>query len=168
MDSFSICLVKASRWAPFIDRVWSSNSSPLKPHEDGPAYHPVVATISLGSHAIFHYYQYQDNLESGYTIDRTPVLSLLLERRSVVITTSSLYTDHLHGIEERDEDDLEFDQGGSLRVANTSASIANQNMVTGGLLRLIRDGGGRLKRGIRYSLTCRDVGRVASSKAFGR
>ncbi|KZV84603.1 hypothetical protein EXIGLDRAFT_842051 [Exidia glandulosa HHB12029] len=32
----------------------------LMPHEDGPAYQPVVGTISLGSHAVFNYYKYAD------------------------------------------------------------------------------------------------------------
>ena len=35
-------------------------TSSVQPHEDGPSYHPVVATISLGSHTVFHYYRYKD------------------------------------------------------------------------------------------------------------
>jgi len=74
-----------------------------QPHEDGPQYHPVVATISLGSHSVFHYYQYRqeyDGSEStslGKSINMTPVLSVLLEPRSLIISSGSMYTSHLHG-----------------------------------------------------------------------
>ena len=85
----------------------------MQPHEDGPAYHPVVATISLGGHAIFHYFRYAPEGEGdaedaegakepwtsnhGRRIDPRPVLTVLLEPRSVVITTGTLYKTHLHG-----------------------------------------------------------------------
>ncbi|KAJ4480882.1 hypothetical protein J3R30DRAFT_3462088 [Lentinula aciculospora] len=83
----------------------------IMPHQDGPAYHPVVATISLGSYTSFHYYKYTtgtqaqdatDGLSPGpegvaRIIDPTPVMSVLLEPRSVIITSGSLYTSHLHG-----------------------------------------------------------------------
>ena len=29
---------------------------PLQPHEDGPLYHPVVTTVSLGSHTLLDFY----------------------------------------------------------------------------------------------------------------
>ncbi|TEB33852.1 hypothetical protein FA13DRAFT_1730122 [Coprinellus micaceus] len=77
----------------------------IMPHEDGPKYHPVVATLSLGSHSVFHYYRYNETESpegqgasgSGRSIDRNPVLSLLLERRSLVISFNDMYTSHLHG-----------------------------------------------------------------------
>lgn len=64
----------------------------FKPHEDGPAYHPVVATLSLASHAVFHYYQYRSSeiqkegeeealSPRGRTIDPQPVMSIFLETR---------------------------------------------------------------------------------------
>ena len=76
-----------------------------KPHEDGPKYYPVVATISLGSHAVFHYYEYKAELETddlaishgGRIIDMSPVLSVLLEPRSLIISSGTMYTSHLHG-----------------------------------------------------------------------
>jgi alkylated DNA repair protein alkB homolog 6 len=78
---------------------------PLKPHEDGPRYHPVVATISLGSHTVFHYYKYKAELKTddfaisheGKIIDMSPVLSVLLEPRSLIISSGTMYTSHLHG-----------------------------------------------------------------------
>ncbi|KAF8588035.1 hypothetical protein K439DRAFT_1336264, partial [Ramaria rubella] len=33
----------------------------IMPHEDGPSYHPVVATLSLGSHAVFNYHRYLED-----------------------------------------------------------------------------------------------------------
>ncbi|KAL0565701.1 hypothetical protein V5O48_016320 [Marasmius crinis-equi] len=168
----------------------------IMPHEDGPAYHPAVATISLGSHAIFHYYQYKTDDETepedgalrrqtadaenshnplraseGRAVDPTPVLTVLLEPRSVVITTGEFYRSHLHGISEVSEDLLI--PGGTddmaphvvvpMRVelgagaAETRLPIANWKLVSGDNYRA----GGCLKRGTRHSLTCRDVVRVS-------
>ncbi|KAH7103695.1 hypothetical protein BKA62DRAFT_742451 [Auriculariales sp. MPI-PUGE-AT-0066] len=164
----------------------------IMPHEDGPAYHPVVATISLGSHAVFNYYRYlsddpsitasvasamlssKDAAEGrGRPINPNPVLSLLLEPRSLVITRSSLYTGHLHGIEERKEDVFapapapEEQQEnrdpaaegeiGAVRVANWQTA---QNEVA--------RTGGTLVRDTRVSLTCRDVDRVLDARRVGR
>ncbi|KAF8624064.1 hypothetical protein AX15_006076 [Amanita polypyramis BW_CC] len=78
----------------------------IMPHEDGPIYHPVVATISLGSHTVFHYYQYAEESGStgnegsygrGRTVKPSPVMSVLLERRSLIITTDEMYSSRLHG-----------------------------------------------------------------------
>lgn len=81
----------------------------LQPHEDGPMYFPVVATLSLGSHCVFNYYKYKDDIPSGFpsasrttegngrAIDRTPIQSLLLERRSLVVSYNDKYTTYLHG-----------------------------------------------------------------------
>lgn len=142
-----------------------------KPHEDGPAYYPVVATLSLGSHAMFHYYQYKpqavsangdnntNSSENGRPIDPTPVLSVLLEPRSLIVTQSSLYTSHLHGIDDVVED--VFLQASNSE--NCSVRIANLDLLKGTEEREAIINGGVLKRGIRYSLTCRDVAKVASS-----
>ncbi|KAI0633061.1 hypothetical protein C8Q77DRAFT_1121365 [Trametes polyzona] len=153
----------------------------IMPHEDGPAYHPVVATLSLGSHTVFHYYQYKPDSEpssdapgttqsagtttasgpmlasgSGRPIDPAPVLSLLLEPRSLVITTSSLYTSHLHGIEEVQTDSFTADGRAP------QERIANYTLLRGKAEREAVEHGGTLERGMRYSLTCRDVEKVAA------
>lgn len=126
----------------------------IMPHQDGPAYHPVVATLSLGSHTVMHYYDLPA---------REPVLSLLLEPRSLVITTQEQYTAHAHGIDSVTED----------RIGDFV--WANAEMVGSGL-------GGRgegstnsspptegevLPRGTRYSLTFRDVARVMNVSRLG-
>src|ERR1700691_882114 len=135
----------------------TNDLSIFQPHEDGPSYHPVVATISLGSHAIFHYYSYRSDdtlgsanqsADTGRLVDPTPVLSLLLEPRSVVITTSSLYTSHLHGIQELEEDIIIPAGDGQMPlVGDLNVPIANWHMLTGEKERSIMQDGGALRRG---------------------
>ncbi|KIL59979.1 hypothetical protein M378DRAFT_84362 [Amanita muscaria Koide BX008] len=138
----------------------------IMPHEDGPIYHPVVATISLGSHTMFHYYQYanepsgQRPHEAGRSIDPNPVVSLLLERRSLIVTTGEMYMGHLHGIEETNQDDILQGALVSLKTGD-STEIANQHLLTDKEIIKVMEYGGSLKRGTRHSLTFRDVGRVA-------
>ena len=146
-------------------------SSFSQPHEDGPAYHPVVATLSLGSPTVFHYYQYKPDTDAspiqisapnelisstGRPIDPTPVVSLLLEPRSLVITTSTLYDSHLHGIEGRVEDKFEEDG------RPPQERIANYDLLKGKEAKEAIANGSILERGMRYSLTCRDVEKVAA------
>ncbi|KIM82017.1 hypothetical protein PILCRDRAFT_820910 [Piloderma croceum F 1598] len=155
----------------------------IMPHEDGPSYHPVVATISLGSHAVFHYYNYKSedalatsessnqSSEAGRVVNPVPILSVLLEPRSVIITTSSLYTSHLHGIQELHEDIIvptSAEDGQIPLVAGLDVPIANWHMLTGENERRIVQDGGTLRRGTRYSLTCRDVEKVAGGTTFLR
>lgn len=104
-----------------------------QPHEDGPAYHPAVATISLASAQCIDIYQYlsptdpspplthsapvstagkDDNgtdsasISSGKAIAAVPLSRLYLEPRSLLILSSSLYASHLHGITETTKDVL--------------------------------------------------------------
>ncbi|KIP06874.1 hypothetical protein PHLGIDRAFT_71993 [Phlebiopsis gigantea 11061_1 CR5-6] len=146
----------------------------IMPHEDGPSYHPVVATLSLGSHAVFHYYRYRDEGDSaltrenlapmtsvqGHAVDPTPVASVLLEPRSLVITTNDLYARHLHGIAEIEED--VFNAPGDA-PDTIPAPIRNTKLLGDGATRDVVLQGGKLIRNVRYSLTCRDVERVASA-----
>ncbi|KAF8509465.1 hypothetical protein BU17DRAFT_98905 [Hysterangium stoloniferum] len=150
----------------------------IMPHEDGSSYHPVVATLSLGSHAVFNYHRYlTDDIKplpsnihcAGRSIDPNPVLSLLLERRSLVITAKSLYKEHLHAIQPLeydvlapwDEDELREPVGGSVKVANC-------NVIRGKVESKASREGGLLRRGTRLSLTCRDVERVVGGKGLGK
>lgn len=100
----------------------SSNDSILptpadaQPHEDGPAFRPLVATLSLGAPTILDFYHYvsptapsppmiattEDN--SGRSIAAVPLGHVLLMPRSLFILTGSLYSSHLHGIEARERD----------------------------------------------------------------
>jgi len=101
-------------------------------------------------------------------IDSTPVHSVFLEPRSLIITTASLYTSHLHGIQEIQEDAfISVKNGESPRLAELGVPLTNWQLVMEDHVRAVFERGGILQRGVRYSLTCRDVERVANSKAFG-
>jgi alkylated DNA repair protein alkB family protein 6 len=100
-----------------------------KPHEDGPAYHPAVATISLGAPQCVDIYQYlsttnpspplvatpatdtsatsqtsETQEQGGRTIAHVPLARIYLAPRSLLVMASALYTTHLHGISETTED----------------------------------------------------------------
>lgn len=106
------------------------------PHQDGPAYFPTVATLSLGSYTILDIFGYSsdDTGETGApspststststsssagvtsatgpgesrAYDPTPRFSILLPRRTLFILRNELYTAHLHGIRERHTDSLD-------------------------------------------------------------
>jgi len=137
----------------------------IMPHEDGPRYHPVVATISLGSHTVFHYYKYKAESHEGKIIDMSPVLSVLLEPRSLIISSGTMYTSHLHGIEGLQEDVVNFHDLASNVMGDTGVTVGNFSQIKDEeLLRLIKQGDS-LKRSTRYSLTCRDIGRVSKSRS---
>jgi hypothetical protein len=122
---------------------------------------------------------------TGKIIDPTPVLRLLLEPRSLVITHGALYTDHLHGIPGTHHDvfassresinELETkysSEEGTVQVLS-AGSIANKGMLGSQDLRdrfaelasqVVRDI--HLERRTRVSLTCRVVEKT--SKVAGK
>ncbi len=116
----------------------------IHPHEDGGAYYPVVATISLGSHIVLDI-KPKDGTNTGWRI--------LQEPRSLLITAGSLYTETLHGISE-----LEFDEGVD------ADGIVNWDLL--GDKKPFPAGSSVRKK--RISLTFRDVIKVKKlGKAFG-
>ena len=119
----------------------------ILPHEDGGAYWPVVATVTLGSHAVLDIYQKKG---ADGTRDEKPKWRILQERRSLLVSTKEMYTECLHGIEATESDeDLD-------RCANWSAVEDKEAFV------------GRVERGTRASLTFRDVLKVKKlGKGFG-
>ncbi|KAK2812559.1 hypothetical protein FQN50_001203 [Emmonsiellopsis sp. PD_5] len=84
----------------------------IMPHEDGPAYHPIVATVSLGAPIVLEMSEKKNGEELARetqgleTVGETAAsrFRILQEPRSLLITTGKLYTDFLHGIEERGKD----------------------------------------------------------------
>ncbi|KAJ3733180.1 hypothetical protein DFJ43DRAFT_1069736 [Lentinula guzmanii] len=156
----------------------------IMPHQDGPAYHPVVATISLGSHTAFHYYKYRTGSPSqdatdvfspgpqgeARIIDHTPVMSVLLEPRSVIITSGSMYTSHLHGIgnEIVDYFTAGSDDTDPPKFADFNVTVANWRLLGRKDMKEAVINGRFLQRSIRYSLTCRDVEKVANSALLKR
>ncbi|KAJ0422418.1 hypothetical protein BJY00DRAFT_75084 [Aspergillus carlsbadensis] len=107
----------------------------IMPHEDGAAYYPIVATVSLGGDIVLDLYEKHkrdedekggnDNLSGDDGHDdssgkpttkeelvgkemvggRQPKYRILQERRSLLVTRNSIYRDYLHGIAERDRDE---------------------------------------------------------------
>uniref|UniRef100_A0AAY4E9G1 Fe2OG dioxygenase domain-containing protein n=1 Tax=Denticeps clupeoides TaxID=299321 RepID=A0AAY4E9G1_9TELE len=113
-----------------------------QPHEDGPLYHPTVTTISLGSHTLLDFYRPISQTETDVpeTEENRYLLSLLLQRRSLLILQSEMYENLLHGIRNLSEDTL------TERVVNLQSAGTQP--------------GDRLTRGTRVSLTIRHVPKV--------
>ncbi|KAG8971668.1 hypothetical protein FRC05_010924 [Tulasnella sp. 425] len=148
------------------------------PHEDGPSYFPAVGTISLGSYTVVDYYRYRplDEEDSkvddpdidvsaganqrGRAIDPVPVLCVLLEPRSLVVTTKELYTEFLHGISERTQDMFCPHEDISGPETTEGTRIANYRMLRNNDIKKCIAEGGVLERQDRISLTCRDYENV--------
>jgi len=114
----------------------------IMPHEDGPAYHPITATVSLGSHTVLDVYRKNEQGER----EAAPSWRILQEPRSLLVTTGDMYGGTLHGIAELGEDqDL-----GSETIVNW-ALLADKGAYKSGAA----------KRATRLSLTYRDVLKVA-------
>lgn len=119
----------------------------IMPHEDGAAYHPMVATVSLGAPIVLDIYEKRNENEGqGEITSREPRYRILQEPRSLLITTEKMYTDYLHGIEERLKDE-------NLR----KESICNWDLLGD----TSKFEGGEYERVTRTSLTYRDVLRVS-------
>lgn len=119
------------------------------PHEDGAAYFPLVATVSLGSALVLDLYDKGRGEDGGGGWEegrRRPGYRVLQERRSLLVTTGKLYTDFLHGIAES-----RTDEGLGLE------SVCNWDL----LREKDRYERGWLERETRISLTYRDVIKVA-------
>jgi alkylated DNA repair protein alkB family protein 6 len=113
----------------------------IMPHEDGPAYFPVTATVSLGSHTVLEIYKKNEQGER----ESSPTWRILQEPRSLLVTSESMYTNTLHGIANiSNDEDL---RDGS--ITNWHA-LADKTPYESG----------RCERQTRISLTYRDVLRV--------
>jgi alkylated DNA repair protein alkB homolog 6 len=115
----------------------------IMPHEDGPAYHPVTATISLGSHAVLEIYEKNGHGER----EVRPSWRILQEPRSLLVTKGDMYVNTLHGISEITTDE----ELGSGSIANWEA-LGDTSAYESG----------RAARQTRVSLTMRDVIKVSS------
>lgn len=119
----------------------------IMPHEDGDAYYPATATISLGSHTVLNLYEKNAD---GERQDK-PTWWILQEPRSLLVTRGEAYKVLLHGI-----DEVKYDEDlGPQSITNWDA-LGNKSVFETGTC----------ERGVRTSLTCRDVTRV--SKLGGR
>ena len=114
----------------------------IMPHEDGPAYHPITATVSLGGHTLLEIYKKNDQGER----EAQPTWRILQEPRSLLVTTGEMYKETLHGISEIKVDenlDVEHIVNWDLLGDITPYQI------------------GTAERQTRVSLTYRDVPKVA-------
>lgn len=125
------------------------------PHEDGPAYYPLVATVSLGAPIVLDLYEKEregegegkggtTSEEGEYT--RIPRFRILQEPRSLLVTMGRMYTEFLHGIAERMVDEDLRDE----TVCNWGLLGQKEKFL-----------GGSYERRTRTSLTFRDVLKVA-------
>lgn len=131
----------------------------IMPHEDGAAYWPIVATVSLGAGIVLDIYdkRSEDFTATGNPGLRVPRWRIFQEPGSLLVTTDRAYTDLLHGIAEVDVDeDLTADT-----VANWSLLADPDALV---------NSGGKSVRQTRTSLTYRDVLKVSriGSRLLGR
>ena len=69
----------------------------IMPHRDGPNYAPYVITASLGSDAILTFLPHIATNDLG-VVDNTATLSMVLQRRSLVIFCEQAYEEQLHTI----------------------------------------------------------------------
>ena len=117
----------------------------IHPHEDGDAYFPIVATVSLGSHIVLDM-----KLKDGSQKEKT--FRILQEPRSLLVTTGDLYTECLHGISEvKVDEDLSPDDIANWSLLGDQKSFVNRTAI----------------RETRVSLTFRDVKKVQKlGKAF--
>ncbi|WVQ84112.1 hypothetical protein IAT38_006257 [Cryptococcus sp. DSM 104549] len=161
----------------------------ISPHEDGPAFRPLVATISLGSHTVLDIHHYisatspsppmtaslaPDNPNEPRPIAAVPLAHLLLLPRSLLVLSSTLYASHLHAITARTEDVVQSStaapgenhgdgDAGGVTVAN-EALLGNAAVVD----TLWETGSWSKARGVRTSLTFRHAERVVKGGAFGK
>jgi len=145
----------------------------IMPHEDGEAYEPVTATISLGAVGVLELWgkeRREEEAEKEKVSEDTdedtnahstaaarqkqPRWRILQEERSLLVTRGGAYTELLHGIAETDRDER-------LREVVNWDMVADKE----------RFGSeGACERGTRVSLTFRDVRKVAKvgAKLFGK
>mmetsp|Transcript_45806 Transcript_45806/g.74731 ORF Transcript_45806/g.74731 Transcript_45806/m.74731 type:complete len:157 (+) Transcript_45806:68-538(+) len=98
----------------------------IMPHEDGPLYVPVVATLTVGGNTMLDFYpssrvesrpetpssdissasnfSISSSSSDTSTVIGDPAFSLYTQRRSLYVFSSKAYTDYRHGIAERDFD----------------------------------------------------------------
>jgi len=114
----------------------------IMPHVDGPAYNPITATVSLGSHTVLEIYKKNEHGER----EAVPTWRILQEPCSLLVTTGDMYVNTLHGISELTCDkDLD------------SEHIINWEY----LGNRVPFESGEAQRDTRVSLTLRDVTKVA-------
>ncbi|KAK6181298.1 hypothetical protein SNE40_009181 [Patella caerulea] len=125
----------------------------IMPHEDGPLFYPTVTTISLGSSTVLDFYHHlnqcvQTSSETtSSSLENRHLTSIFLEPRSLIVVKDAMYESYLHGIDQRQEDEI------TDKIANLSHC---QDVTTGDIR----------SRTTRVSLTIRIVPKVLKNKLF--
>ncbi|XP_022766274.1 alpha-ketoglutarate-dependent dioxygenase alkB homolog 6 isoform X1 [Durio zibethinus] len=146
----------------------------IMPHQDGPAYYPVVAILSLGSPVVMDFTSHSrlksckstlrenvedktsnvgaEAVEGNEGMDNHGPFSILLVPRSLLIFKDDAYSDYLHGIE--DSVVHRFDQ-----VVNEIEALSGSSSGQAEVVRI--DHAKIVNRNVnRISLTCRLVLKV--------
>lgn len=108
------------------------------PHLDGPLFHPVISTISCGSHTVLQFHD-SNNVEN-------PVTKLLIEPRSLVILKDKMYNQFLHSI------------------AEIHSDIIDDNVLNLSGCEQVYKYGAKLERATRISMTIRHVPKTSKMK----
>lgn len=145
----------------------------IMPHQDGPAYFPSAAILSLGSPAVMDFTPHSKSKDCVHASQRTlsndacdghsegchdqNSFSLLLMPRSLLIFKDLVYSDYLHGIE-----------GSTLQYCDRAVNLAESLKAHGNdklmpdLVKTVVEGSSRQSKVVRrtakrISLTCRFV-----------
>jgi len=105
----------------------------IMPHKDGPLYFPKVAILSICGPAM---------IDFRTALKESPLMSVYLQPRSLLIFTDEAYTTHFHGIEETESD----------TIAEHVVNANKEGLQIGAII----------ERGTRLSLTIRIVPKVIS------
>lgn len=124
----------------------------IMPHTDGPLFHPIISTISCGSHTILELQKSPSPVDENQggdvecRRDGPESVQILVERRSLLMIKDDAYHKYLHSIRERTEDLI------CPTIANIEMceNVGEKNRV--------------LKRDKRISLTIRHVPKTSKLK----
>ncbi|KAA8517586.1 hypothetical protein F0562_017784 [Nyssa sinensis] len=154
----------------------------IMPHQDGPAYFPVVAIVSLGSPVVMDFTPHsslrlctsalrdsvEDNISCGGASDietdkwlhNHHPFSVLLMPRSLLIFKDMAYSDYLHGI--KDSEVQQYD--GAVNVLEAMKHHGGNQPLSGSEKAIVLEKTGDSKSlhrtAKRISLTCRMVSKV--------
>lgn len=118
----------------------------IMPHTDGPLFHPIISTISCGSHTVLLLQRSTVDGETDEEKSENEVFQVLVERRSLLMIKDDAYHKYLHSIAEQTEDLI-------------LPTISNIEMCEN-----VDEKHRVLKRGKRVSLTIRHVPKTSKLK----